>query len=561
VWEDTAADYGMNPADTPSDYIFFLWGSGSTPVTTPYQHPNRRVYMWFTDVMLRVHAAVLEECFYEPIRAAIADWNTAHSTDQIVAPLISQYNASQADGEPDRFGWFEDNAGTDNAATARVPAYEFPRVFINWTNEASRSCPAQYSGNSLTSPTGPVNFPGVRWLTSRTRTFSEFDAPNFYPIELDATPFNHVQKNLYLINHPPEQKFEPVMRVRRQNIESAINSGSGGRQHSMMPWVAAPYYEFDDYAYTEEELLHVLSLCRHKDVEKIAVWMAGGETLDKYESVRTTYLKAYMPRLVSREEAFGSGIVGPVEHLWTTLRDPENADEEQTVRVEADFFEEAPTTVLECHFEGLLDAPGCGLRINLECWVDSTTPDVTGQIWLWKHHGTGMGEYHQVHIDDDVTNWGHDYVFAIGETGGDHGYLRYLRRSFDILNATEFVSDGGEVSVQLWHHNTDFFTYPSLHSYYDLVQIVRVNGNDFCAYDDTEENSMASGGGGDRDLAAGPARVGPDTNRNGVVDAADADLFAEIWMRSRLLADYDNDGVVSGDDLVLFAGDFEAAGP
>jgi hypothetical protein len=568
VWKTTAAQYGMDPNNNllPSDYIYIT--------QIPYfKYPNRRIFMWHQDLMIRVHAAVLKECFYDVIRNAVTDWNIANTGDQLEMPEFSNYGTTTADGGSDRFGWFLDNDGYDNPYRTtippsgsqfkdRIPAMNFWRYYIGGGEQESRYSPVLFQNDVGPYPTGPLLFPDFRWQMQRRLSLADFDAPNIYPVLtllVTDQQFSHTQRSLYLPNHPVETEWQTALRVRRHNLEAAINSGAGQREHSIKPWIALPGTHFDepprlDYTLSEDDVRRALSLIRQLDIRHVPVWNFGGDLLDRFESMNKLHLQVYKPRLTGIYLAYGSSLSGQASDLWTTLRAPGYPDLDQTVDILSDDDSESrATTILHAHFEGLDEAPGCGVRLTIEGWAYSTSLEVCGSIHLWKYHGTGMGDWHEIEVQDDPTGCGDGYRFHVSMEDAEYGYWLYMRRSFDVQNATEFVSNLGQLSVQLTQQSDDTDAY-GLVSYYDLVQVVRIGGDELCAYAEGPEQFLAGPGEGDLSMSA--ERRGPDMNADGLLCIEDFLAFDSCWNSGAFIADYNNDGVVDAVDFELYLLDF-----
>jgi len=206
---------------------------------------------------------------------------------------------------------------------------------------------------------------------------------------------------------------------------------------------------------------------------------------------------------------------------------------------------------------GLNAAPGIGARINLECWVDSTSTPY-GKIYAWKYGETTPAR-HQLMLDDTEEG---EYIFPIDETGGENGRLSYCRRSFDLACAIDYIDENGEMSLQfdhLQHAPYGVCNECTFDSYYDLIQVVKIGDPSITECPESDPGpgegrpSMSSSESPPAGISVNPIGVGADINRDGVVDEADATFCATLWTAASLLADMNNDKVIDSTDASLFA--------
>jgi len=221
---------------------------------------------------------------------------------------------------------------------------------------------------------------------NKQRVLSDFDGTTIYPLQFAPSGGGdtHIQPNSYLPGHPDETVWQSSTRVHRHNLEAAINAGAGNRQHLIFPWIAAgntcfcafeeepPHDPFpNNYTQTADDFHRTLELARQKDIVYLAIWLASYDTpLESYQQINAFFEQVYFPKLDSVSKIYAaSSLEGTVEDLWTTLRNPSDKTLDQELL--APGYADNPLTIIQCDFIDLDDAPGTGIRINLECRVDS----------------------------------------------------------------------------------------------------------------------------------------------------------------------------------------------
>lgn len=467
--------------------------------------PNRGFLNWFREVMLASVDATMQNACYSVIREK---W-PAH--DGIPAPSCGNWDASECDGEIDDSGWY-----------THVETSQARQVYPRGITDHQPG----YDGSLLAECNNDLQYFGVM----KQKRFGQADCPILYPLketQLDGSgglSQGHRQPSAYLPSGHPDDDSDDVnhIRVLRHDVEAIINSGTGGREVNLAPWVAE-ITQFDpfDYYQGERTFRWLAAMLRAKNVPQITFWVGEGGfvSADAWDRTRKAMKEVYAAEVEDLSLVVGQHPYSPGQFGSDLV--------EYTLRVggvEKTFDNDAITeqwldgyhVVVEAAFSGL-DLPpdvaisGYDYEIVLECSVSE--PDVTTQIHVF--------DFANLEWDKIGDYEGGEFPFYTT----DHS----MRRTFYLPHSGGGYVSSGSMAVRVLHqHYFDTFR-----SKIDLVQVIPVP---YFTDSSSEEESM----------------MRSDLNFDGQSDTQDLEGFALSFGNGAALADINHDGAVNAEDTNMF---------
>ncbi len=539
----------------------------------PNQIPNRPFAQFYTGVMMRVKAALMRECAYQPIRAAYAAIVT-NPPVPVPVPLMSNYGEHFADGSEETFGWFWDRelltscidgpavpekgcrplvevSGTTNPYL--FPSRVFRRVLVSPYAEGARW------GHTWVKTVAGEPTPLSSWFTATTMSWADLDSVTLYgwntpPPDTNDNPYGFQRPNLYLPSHPMETPWQANIRMNRMRAETAI--GSQGHSRRVNPYFLMPPQPggFGVEA-GKDDIRRLLAMGRQLDVRQgVAFQDAKPEepiTLSRWQNWQELYRQVYAFQVSDYYWSWHMGwghVLVPPNDLFFTLRTEEVTPKETITYAAAKGDEnDLMSTQLIVLFTPLLtNATGNGLRIRIETQVsydENPTPCgldiVEGEVYLWDYTGSGGGQWTRLLADGAGR-----YTFTTPDFS--------VRRTFDVCDASRFMSSSGQVKLLARHVTTLPCGEFHFQSAYDLIQVIRL-GDPPCT-------AIVSEGECEDCVGMAQSPTGPDINMDESVDSADLLMMGSAFGAGEYVADYDADGSVTSEDVVTFLVDFANSG-
>lgn len=541
----------------------------------PNAIPNRPFSQFYLQVMLRVKAALMRECAYQPIRAAYAGI-VYEPPAPVPVPLMSNYGEYFADGNEETFGWFWGRGVQTTCNTlpgaqdpdigcrqlvetsavndpSRFPSCAFPRVHISPYAEGARW------GHTWVKTVQGEPTPLSAWFTSPTWTWADFDSVTLYtwsnPVPGSGSdPYSFRRPNLYLPSHPLETPWQANHRMNRMRAETAI--GSQGHHLRLNPYFFMPPFPggFGTEA-GKDDIRRCLALGRQLDVRQGVAFHDGKPeqaiTLTRWQNWQEVYRQVHAFQVSDFYWSWstGWGNVLPVpQDLFFTLRTEGSAPKETITYAAAKGDEEdlMSTQLIVLYTPLLAGATGSGLRIHIETQVsyeENPTPCgldiIEGEVYLWDYTGSGGGQWTRLLADGTGR-----YTFTTPDFS--------TRRTFDVCDASRFISSSGHVKLLARHITALPCGEFHFQSAYDLIQVIRL-GDPPCAAIASEEECEDC-------VSTAQHPTGPDINMDERVDSADLLMMGAAYGEGEYIADYDANGEVSSLDVVDFLTDYANSG-
>lgn len=541
----------------------------------PHEIPNRPFTQMYLEVMQRVKAALMRDCAYLPIRAAYATIVTDPPVP-VPVPVMSNYGEYFCDGNEEKFGWFWDRELSASCITLpgaqepdigcrqlvepsivndtfRFPSRTFPRVHISPYAEGAR-WGHTWVKTVLEEPT-----PLTNWFTVPTMTWADLDSVTLYawtnPFPgTGSAPYSFRRPNLYLPSHPLETPWRANHRMNRMRWETTIGSQSNHLRAN--PYFLMPPQQTDfETDVGKDDIRRCLSLGRQLDVRQGVAHHSGKPaepiTLIRWQNWQELYRQVYAFQVSDFYWSWSTGwsnVLPVPADLFFTLRTQESAPKETVTSAYAKGDEEdlTNTQLIVLYTPLIPNATGNGLRINIETQIsydENPTPCgldiVEGEIYLWDYTGIGGGQWVRLLADGSGR-----YSFTTPDFSA--------RRTFDVCDASRFMSSSGQVKLLARHVTTLPCGEFHFQSAYDLIQVIRL-GDPPCT-------AIVSEGECEDCVGMAQSPTGPDINMDESVDSADLLMMGSAFGAGEYVADYDADGAVTSEDVVTFLVDFANSG-
>lgn len=572
---------------------------------------NREIMTWFYEVTEATRNHVIDNCFFSVLREQWANPGIIQcgnygmfSTDGLSERILVPAPPDGIIVVPETTGWFQDRAWVNNSLTQsnvdRATLFE-SEYLPRFTWNKARGGPMYYL-DQVPLPTGHRQ----RYLEFPTTTSGTAHSPVWYPMgryELtnddgqqcaaeyewcDSTSPNdrlgHKRRDVYGmfgsdLQRPLEGFHRSSMRVHRFNAESTINSGFS----NVVPWMqmvntaingSRPldpeiFYEEGPASSLPDEARDYLRLFRSKNLKEGLYWtswypgqfppgsMPTAESLmmESWQLTEDQITRVYSNRVASYTRTQHTAPVGGYmdagetaqqksSRLEFTLRD-DTTQYDREVDIRSKLLPSlggSPPhyqTALTVEFEyPLTNHTGSTLfEIALECSIkpigQGGSPGITyaqvGKVLMWQDNLPCQSGLTLTGTWVEVGT----YTFAAPPSAGDGWQRTRIKIStgpvvWGIYNRC--APDGSLAKSKLrLIHDLEF----AFESRYDLVQLTPVPPTP--GVDEGEQGLALS-----------------DVNADGLIDAADFDLFMYDWMESEPAADLDVNEAVDTEDLETF---------
>ena len=570
---------------------------GLTVGLQPAERPNLRYFLFWQMVMDRVVDATMEATFYEPLRTVFGR----------AGPMtFYSYDRMTLDGKPDTTGWHREKLSNPNN-NVLVATNRSLRTHRNGIEHGNFAFPNDASGRyALNGRFGatPANTGGHPALADSRRSFSALSSPEMYPNTNVPNPdptgpqpivsWLHInQPDYYLPPHlwgytennvPDTERWRAQLYEHRMELEAIINSGAGGNQGTLAPFIRQWTEGTDLGPVTAGMLIDQLLLMRSKSVPELQAFPGAiSDGYDVWDRMLTAYQTVYDPTIARFQVPFGTVTQGvdPFGRIETTLRVPDTQtggwqEDEYRIESELDLDWTGPNGEQRQIVHALIGVMNLNtppvwkrfsnLRLNVEARIPAGLADSTVGTIFWLHPTSNT--WHQLLL---TTPTGTVEPVELRPTMSDG----VIRRRFDVPAsiAAEAVKANGDSTWRIVFTKTGTSSTPAPSSfpvYLDLFQLTRYPGlgQQFRSGEGWNTTYSGPGSGEDESISPGYAMdvhsdgFGislADFNLDGEVTPGDLSRFLTHWTTLRPGGDVNVDTEIDANDVQEFLTEYSTA--